>query len=54
MKSMLDCRGHHGLINYDKMIYAFGGLRDKWDILMDSEVYHINEEQWSTIPDMLL
>ena len=52
MKSMIFRRGHHGLIEYDEMIYAFGGIRDKWDVLMESEVYHIKQEQWSTIPDM--
>jgi len=44
MKSMIFRRGHHGLIEYDEMIYAFGGIRDKWDVLMESEVYHIKQE----------
>ena len=33
------------------MVYAFGG-RDELDILMESEVYEIDHEEWSIIPDM--
>jgi len=52
LESMRSARSQHGMVQYKKDIYVFGGLTEK-AYLSSSECYSLSLSHWSPLPNML-
>ena len=45
-------RKNHGLIKYNDVVFAFGGIEGLYRRGKMAEKYEIDNDQWSSIPDL--